>query len=70
MKPMTPREQDIFNYIIHFRAENLMSPSVREIAEGVGLYSPSTVHRHLRNMTEKGWLTMKRGSPRSIVTAQ
>lgn len=67
MEALTPREQEIFNYILRFRTENQMSPSVREIAQGVGVYSPSAIHRHLHNMAEKGWLTMKPGSARSIV---
>lgn len=48
MKRMTRREQAVYDYVLLFRAKMRFSPSVREIAEGVGLNSVSMVHKHVQ----------------------
>ncbi|TCX51957.1 MULTISPECIES: hypothetical protein [unclassified Dehalobacter] len=48
------REQDILNFIKDFHAKNQWAPSIREIADGVGLYSSSTVQGYLERMAKKG----------------
>ena len=53
---MTRREQDVYDYILEYRKEKRFSPSMREIAEGIGLHSASTVHVHVHNLVDKGWL--------------
>lgn len=62
-KGLTERQQAILNFVRHYIAEYGYPPSVREIAKGVGLYSSSTVHMHLRHLEEMGYL--RRGSARS-----
>ena len=66
---MTRKQQEIFDYIASFIAEHSYPPSVREICDGVGLRSPSTVHFHLQNMEEKGFLA-KDGKARALTLAQ
>lgn len=53
---MTKREQDIYRFILEYRKEKRFSPSMRDIAAGVGLYSVSTVHVHVHKLMDKGWL--------------
>ena len=53
---LTKREQDVYDYILEYRKEKRFSPSMREIAEGIGLHSASTVHVHVHNLMDKGWL--------------
>jgi len=53
---MTKREQDVYDYILEYRKEKRFSPSMREIADGIGLHSASTVHVHIHNLVNKGWL--------------
>ena len=60
---LTERQRAILDFIRSYIKEYGYPPSVREIAKGVGLYSSSTVHMHLRNLEEKGYL--RRGSARS-----
>lgn len=66
---MTRKQQEIYDYIAAFIAEHSYPPSVREICDGVGLRSPSTVHFHLQNMEEKGFLA-KDGKARALTLAQ
>ncbi|MBR3691072.1 MAG: transcriptional repressor LexA [Clostridia bacterium] len=56
MKPLSEKQQQILSFIEQFSAREGYSPSVREICAAVGLRSPSTVHAHLRMLTERGLL--------------
>ena len=56
MKPLSEKQQQILAFIEQFSAREGYSPSVREICAAVGLRSPSTVHAHLRVLTERGLL--------------
>ena len=44
MKTLSPKQQQIYDYIVSFSGLHGYPPSVREIGEAVGLKSPSTVH--------------------------
>lgn len=55
------REEMILEYINEYLASNGYPPSVREICNGVGLSSPSSVHAYLKKLEEKG-LLIKDGS--------
>ncbi len=66
---MTRKQQEIYDYIAEYIAQHSYPPSVREICDGVGLRSPSTVHFHLQNMEEKGFLA-KDGKARALTLAQ
>jgi len=64
---MTKREQQIFDYVLGYRTEKQYSPSMREICEGVGLSSPSCIHKYIHSMAEKGWLLPYTGKAGSII---
>ncbi|MBQ4110389.1 MAG: transcriptional repressor LexA [Clostridia bacterium] len=53
---MTKKQKIIFDFINSFIEENGYSPTVREIADGVGLKSPATVHTHISNLVDMGLL--------------
>lgn len=44
----------VYNYIIDYMEKHQYSPSIREICEGVGLKSTSTVYTHLINLEIEG----------------
>ena len=56
---MGKRQQQIYYFIKVYIEENQFAPSMREIAKGVGLKSPSTVHGHLDRMRDKGYIDFK-----------
>ncbi len=51
---LTKRQREIFDYINRFIQRYRYSPSLREIAEGTGISSLATIHKHLRNLEGKG----------------
>ena len=67
MKRMTRREQAVYDYVLLFRAKMRFSPSMREIAEGIGLNSVSTVHKHGHSLVNKGWFLPYIGKNRTIL---
>ncbi len=66
MKKLTARQQQIYDYILAFTAENGYPPSVREIGEALDLRSPSTVHFHLKGLEEAGMINKAEGKTRAI----
>ena len=61
-----PRQKKILDYILSEIEGRGYPPSVREIAEAVGLASPSTVHAHLEALQRKGYLRRDPTKPRAI----
>lgn len=69
MKALSPKQQQIYDYIISFSAEHGYPPSVREIGAYVGLKSPSTVHFHLKGLESAGLIHKAEGKTRSITVS-
>lgn len=59
-------QEAVYNFIVEYIAENAYSPSIRDICEGVGLKSTSTVHNHLRRLSEEGLIQFHEGKRRTI----
>ena len=66
MSKLSPKQQQIYDYILDFSQDHGYPPSVREIAGAVGLRSPSTVHFHLRSLREAGLISQAEGKTRAI----
>lgn len=64
---LTRRRQQILDYIRRSMERRGCSPSMREIAESVGLKSVSTISYHFRILTEAGYLNRDPGQPRTVV---
>ena len=62
-------QQRIYRFILESIRENGYAPSVREIGDAVGLRSPSTVHFHLNNLAELGYIEKGAFKGRAIVPA-
>lgn len=63
---MTKREEEIYNFIISYMKENLISPTVREIGKGVGLKSTSSVQMHLKKLEGSGYIISRNSESRTI----
>lgn len=71
MPKTKPREEQVLNFIREFSAENGYAPSIREICAGVGLRSTASVNYHLKNLQQKGMLTLgEKGRKRAIAAPQ
>lgn len=65
MAVVSNRER-IYDFICAFIADRGYSPSYREIGDGVGIKSASTVSFHLRKLADEGRIGYVRDSPRTI----
>jgi repressor LexA len=63
---LTPRQKEVLDFLVHFNEEHGYSPSFEEIAEGVGLASLATVHKHITALEQKGYLRRRFNESRSI----
>lgn len=64
---LTARQAQILSYIKNQIKNSGYPPSVREIGQAVGLKSSSTVHAHLVQLEEKGYLHKDPTKPRAII---
>src|SRR5512134_1670656 len=56
MQPLTKRQREILDYLNEFIAQHGYAPSLEEIGERFSLSSLATVHKHLTNLQEKGFI--------------
>ncbi len=67
---LTRRQRQVIDFIAGFLQEQGYSPSFQEIAQGLGLNSLATVHKHVLTLERKGWLRRKYNQSRSIEPSQ
>lgn len=65
---MTDKQERLLNFILDFHKEHGYSPSIREMAQGMGVSSPSTIKAMLDRLEAKGMLTKSSGRARSLTT--
>lgn len=63
---ITPKQQEILEYIKETILKKGYPPAVREICEAVHLKSTSSVHSHLETLEEKGYIRRDPTKPRTI----
>ncbi|MFD0958936.1 transcriptional repressor LexA [Paenibacillus chungangensis] len=66
MSKVSKRQMAILDFIKQEVRDKGYPPSVREIAEAVGLLSSSTVHGHLDRLEKKGYIRRDPTKPRAI----
>ncbi|HTT53412.1 MAG TPA: transcriptional repressor LexA [Streptosporangiaceae bacterium] len=66
-QPISPRQLTILRFIRESVQHRGYPPSLREIAQAVGLASQSTVSYHLSVLVRKGYLSRSQGLPRTTV---
>jgi repressor LexA len=64
---LSVRQRRILEFIREFYGANGFAPTLREIAVGVGLGSPSTVLYQLGELQRMGWVRRHPGLPRALV---
>ncbi|MCD7736376.1 MAG: transcriptional repressor LexA [Lachnospiraceae bacterium] len=63
---ITPKQQEILNYIKSEILERGFPPAVREICQAVNLKSTSSVHSHLESLEKNGYIRRDPTKPRAI----
>lgn len=55
-KKVTKKQKAVLDFIEKTIDETGIAPTVRDICDGLGLSSPSTVHVHLKTLEDKGFI--------------
>ena len=66
MQPLTKRQREILDYLHEFIGERGYAPSLEEIGRRFGLSSLATVHKHLTNLQDKGFIRRAWNRSRSV----
>ena len=66
MEGLTPRQEQVLEFIRESMRVDGYPPTVREICAGLHLSSPSTVHAHLANLERRGLIKRDPTKPRAL----
>ena len=66
MLPLTKRQREILDYLNEFIQQHGYAPSLEEIGRRFSLSSLATVHKHLTNLQEKGFIRRAWNRSRSV----
>lgn len=66
MEPLTPLEQQVYQYLIDFLADNTYQPSIREIAKRFRIKSTKTVSDLLHALEAKGYIERQESRSRGL----
>ncbi|MDO8599408.1 MAG: transcriptional repressor LexA [bacterium] len=61
MTPLTKRQHEVLTFVVNYTKEHGYAPSIREIADGVEVSSPATIHEHLEALRASGHLSARGG---------
>jgi repressor LexA len=64
--PLTKRQREILDYLNEFIQQHGYAPSLEEIGQRFNLSSLATVHKHLTNLQEKGFIRRAWNRSRSV----
>lgn len=63
---ITKKQSEVLRFVKNFIKDYDYAPSYREIADGLGLSSPSTIHEHLQMLKSKGFLKIDSACGRGL----
>ncbi len=66
MNNLTRRQEDVLNYIKKYIVTHGYPPTVREIGSALDISSPATIHAHLNNLANKGFIKKEDAKNRCI----
>jgi len=66
MEILTRKQKQVFDFINIYIQENGISPTIEEIRKKLKLRAVSTIHEHINNLKEKGYLSKDLNSVRGI----
>ena len=66
VQPLTKRQREILDYLNDFIQQHGYAPSLEEIGKRFSLSSLATVHKHLTNLQQKGFIKRAWNRSRSV----
>jgi repressor LexA len=69
MKPLTSKQQAMYDYMREAFCRDQRMPSYRDLMAKFDILSPNGVHCHIRAMVQKGMITVDANTARGIKLA-
>jgi len=66
LKELTKKQKQILDFIKTYMVSHGYPPTIREIGTAVGSSSPATIHAHLANLEEKGYIKKQNSKNRAL----
>lgn len=66
VQPLTKRQREILDFLNEFIEKHGYAPSLEEVGQRFGLSSLATVHKHLTNLQDKGFIRRAWNRSRSV----
>lgn len=66
MEKLTKRQNEVLNYVKSYIVSHGYPPTVREIGKALEISSPATIHAHLKNLANKGFIKKDGSKNRAI----
>ena len=66
MEKLTKRQADVLNFVKSYIVSHGYPPTVREIGKALNISSPATIHAHLSNLENKGFIKKDGSKNRAI----
>lgn len=66
MEKLTRRQNDVLNFVKSYIVSHGYPPTVREIGKALNISSPATIHAHLNNLEQKGFIKKEDSKNRAI----
>ena len=69
VKPLTPKQRKVYDFIVSFRKEHKYSPTYKEISAALGFETKCGCVTHINALQSKGWIT-REPKARTILPTQ
>lgn len=66
MEPLTPVQQQLYDYLAEYIKDNQHAPSIRQMMKAMGLKSPAPIQSRLEHLRNKGYIAWMEGQARTI----
>jgi repressor LexA len=66
MQPLTPAQNELFEWLVQYIRENQHPPSIRQMMKAMELRSPAPVQSRLKHLQKKGYIDWTEGKARTI----
>src|SRR5258708_17833002 len=69
MATLTKRQKQLLDYLTDYINEHGYAPTLAEVGQYFGLSSLATVHKHLHNLEQKGYIKRQHNHSRALEVA-
>ncbi|HEY2665153.1 MAG TPA: transcriptional repressor LexA [Candidatus Binataceae bacterium] len=70
MATLTKRQKQLLDFLANYIAEHDYAPTLEETGNFFGLSSLATIHKHLKNLEQKGFIRRNRNHSRALEITQ